>query len=116
MVRIGINDLNPERVLKNCKHLFLSLVNQSLLADRLGLPTMGEKVVHCTLHKYSLRDRGLDEAYEAFKGNYCDKCPDASPRPNEWKYSDKWQEAENKRQEQYMEEFWAKRSVEGQSP
>jgi hypothetical protein len=43
--------------------------------------------------------------YPAFRQRFCADCPDASPRPPEWAYSDEWQEQENKRREDYMNEF-----------
>jgi len=39
------------------------------------LPTMGPKVLHCSLHKYTHVGMSLDETYEWFRRDYCDKCP-----------------------------------------
>jgi hypothetical protein len=105
VVRIGLKDLDPSRVLRNCEHIYVSLSFHGLVADWLQLPTAGGKVVHCTLHKYAIEGLDLDGAYSFFKERYCDKCPDCLPRPSTWKYSMERQELENKRYEQFMMDF-----------
>lgn len=105
MVRIGIADLDPSRVLRDCEHLFVTLGVRGLIADWLRLPTMGQKVIHCTLHRYSVAGWTLDGAYRSFKGSYCENCADRLPRPSDWQYSPEWQEAENERHKEYMEHW-----------
>jgi hypothetical protein len=72
LVQIGIADLDPSRILVNCKHIFA---------------TFGA--------------RGIAQ----FKERFCDSCSDCSPRTPSWKYSDEWQEEENKRHVEYMKGF-----------
>jgi hypothetical protein len=103
LVRLGIADMNPGRVLKNCEHLFVSLGARGFFSELLGLPTMGQKVVHCPLHNYSMRGMSLDVTYGSFKHRYCDDCPDASPRAPDWEYTPEWQQVENERHREYME-------------
>ncbi|MBI3665722.1 MAG: hypothetical protein HY236_05755 [Acidobacteria bacterium] len=103
IVRIGIADLDPSRVLKNCQHLFVTLGSRGLLAAWLRLPTAGQKVIHCTLHRYAGMGWTLDGIYRSFKRDYCDKCPDCSPHSPEWAYSEEWQQVENERHRGYME-------------
>ncbi len=105
VVRIGIADLNPSRILKNCEHIFVTLSHRGLVADWLQLPTAGFKVIHCTLHKHAVEGLALDSSYEVFKSQYCDKCPDCSPRPPSWEYSDRWQKEENQKHAEFMREF-----------
>jgi hypothetical protein len=51
---MGINDLNPTRVLLDCENLFITLGARGLISEWLRLPTMGQKIIHCTLHKHSV--------------------------------------------------------------
>jgi hypothetical protein len=97
MVRTAISDLNPSRALRDCEHVFVTVRPMGLVATWLRLPTMGQKAIHCDLHRYSVVGGTLDGAYRSFKKSYCAVCPDASPRPPDWKYSPEWQEAENER-------------------
>jgi hypothetical protein len=85
LVQIGIADRDLGRVLKNCEHLSITLI-QSLLAVGLRLPTMGRKIIRCNLHRHSLWGDVLDDAYHAFKGTYCDGCKDCMPRSPDWEY------------------------------
>lgn len=108
MVKIGIDDLDPTRVLKDCDHLFVTLSRRGpgliplLIALQLQLPTMGAKILHCTLHRYTGEGATLDGTYRRFQEDYCSKCPDKSPRANDWQYSPEWQEAENERNKEFM--------------
>ena len=93
-LRIAANDDSPERVLKHCEHLLVSLGATGPIARRIkrqfNLETAGSKVVHCTLHNYHLEGKELDATYAEFKQLHCDSCPDKKPRPSEWEYSDKF--------------------------
>ena len=108
MVNVGIADFDPTRVLRNCEHMFLTLGRQGhgmfhmILAQQLQLPTMGPKVVHCSLHKYTRNGMSLDETFERFRADYCDKCPDHKPRPQGWHYTHEWQLAENQANAEFM--------------
>lgn len=109
MVKVGIDDLDPTRVLRDCTHMFLTLSQQGhtffhlILGQQLQLPTMGAKVLHCTLHKYTRVGLSLDEAYERFRRDYCDKCPDRQPRLTEWQYTHEWQLGENEWNKEFMD-------------
>ena len=103
MVKVGIDDLDPTRVLRDCAHMFCTLSRRGhnfihfMLAQQLQLPTMGAKVLHCTLHKYTRVGLSFDETYERFLHDYCDKCPDRTPRPADWQYTHEWQQGEEDR-------------------
>jgi hypothetical protein len=107
MVKVGIDDLDPTRVLRDCTHMFCTLGRQGhsfihlMLAQQLQLPTMGAKVLHCTLHKYTRIGLSFDETYERFRHDYCDKCPDRTPRPADWHYTHEWQLGENERNKEF---------------
>jgi hypothetical protein len=110
LVRIGIADDDPSRVLTTCKNIFVSLGpmnrRERYLFQRLGVPT-GSKVIHCEKHRYALMGRTLDEAYADFQGTYCSRCPDQEARPKDWKYSHEWHDEEGKRLAGLVEEFRA---------
>ncbi|MFC1650156.1 DUF4365 domain-containing protein, partial [Candidatus Latescibacterota bacterium] len=94
IVRIGIKDLDPTRILKNCKYLYISLGSIGLPARMLQLYTAGNKTLHCTLHKYYCGALSLDETYNHINNNYCSKCKDKSEYPKDWKWSREWQKAQ----------------------
>jgi hypothetical protein len=96
IVRIGLADLNPERVLKNCEFLFVSLGSYGIPAQMLGLPTAGSKWIHCTRHGVSMMGLSLDETYRHFKKSHCDGCEDCKPHPSGWKWSREWQQSQDK--------------------
>jgi hypothetical protein len=108
MVNIGIDDLDPTRVLRNCEHMIVTLGRRghtmvhAILAQQLQLPTMGPKVVHCSLHKYTRIGISFDETYERFRTDYCDKCPDRAPRLEDWHYTHEWQQSENQANAEFM--------------
>jgi hypothetical protein len=104
-VRLGITDLDPSRVLKNCEHIFVTIGSYGLLGHVLKVPTVGSKIIHCVLHTLALEGVSLDTTYQFFQQKFCSNCADASPRPPGWRYSEKWQQEENERREAYMKEF-----------
>jgi hypothetical protein len=109
IVKIGIADFDPTRVLRGCSHMFLTLSRRGpglihfVLAQQLQLPTLGAKIIHCTLHKYTREGVSLDETYQRFSKDYCDRCPDRSPRNPDWQYTHEWQLEENERNKEFME-------------
>jgi hypothetical protein len=87
MVRLGIDDLNIGRVLKNCEHLEVALKPMRGISCGLRLPTMGPKRLRCALHGGAVAGLALDDVYGAFKAKHCDNCNDCVPRPADWSYS-----------------------------
>lgn len=108
MVKVGIEDLDPTRVLRDCTHMLCTLGRQGhnvfhlMLGQQLQLPTMGPKAIHCELHQYTRVGMSFDETYERFRRDYCDKCPDRTPRPADWHYTHEWQRIEEERNKEFM--------------
>ena len=95
LVNIAIRDLDPSRVLRQCRHFFGWLGLATPIALQLRLPTAGTKVLHCLRHGYTVEGMALDSVYSSFKRRHCDSCPDREARPREWEWTEAWQKAEN---------------------
>lgn len=91
VVRIGIHDLNPERVLKTCRHLFVQLGSRGIPAEMLGLPTAGSKRLLCTKFGYGIEALELDAAFESMRQFHCDQCSEKQSHPDEWEWNRRWQ-------------------------
>lgn len=104
IVRIGLKDRNPERVLKNCSHLEIAVGSYGIPGEMLGLPTAGSKFLFC---KYggAIRGLSLDSLYEGFKREYCMNCKHHDPMPKNWKWSLEWQKEEQKNRSPEFERF-----------
>lgn len=104
IVNIGLRDLNPERVLKNCQHLFVSLGFSGVPAQMLGLPTAGSKWLHCTKTGYAIMGMTLDGVYETFRDRCCRDCQDRVPHPADWKWSRRWQQEQDQQHKALAEQ------------
>ncbi|MFN6190586.1 MAG: DUF4365 domain-containing protein [Planctomycetia bacterium] len=98
IIRIGLADLDPSRILRKCEHICVVCTSCGFPAEMLGLPTAGFKRVLCLKHGHYVEAAMLDSAYESFaKANdrdpaaiCCDNCADKKPRPNEWQATADW--------------------------
>ena len=105
VVRIGLEDLDPTRVAKNCQHIHVMTTSYGMPAEMLGLLTAGSKRIVCLKHGHSVEAMSLDGAYETFSEVApwdkdqicCENCPDKAPHPDGWEWSKEWQDrqAEN---------------------
>lgn len=109
IIRIGLDDLNPTRALKNCQHMHVIATFRGIPAEMLGLPTAGGKRIMCLKHGHSVENISLDNAYEFFAKSYpwtkgeirCDNCPDKAPHPNGWEWSEEWNAQQHARYEEF---------------
>lgn len=98
IIKQGLLDYNPERVIKNCEALVM-IPSRSLgvPAQMVGLPTAGMKFLHCMKKGYTVGGWRLDEIYSSvlpgfgFKEEYCDTCELRQARSEGWKWSSVWQ-------------------------
>gem|GEM_PF-4789191 len=98
VVRIGLDDLDPTRVLKNCQHMHVITTFRGVPAEMLGLPTAGGKRIICLKHGHGVENLSLDNAYEFSAKSYpwtkgeirCDNCADKAPHPADWEWSEEW--------------------------
>ncbi len=97
VVRIGLRDLDPTRVLKTCRHLFLALGSSGIPAVMLGLPTAGWKTLWCTLHNYGIGGMKLDDLHKWLVDEHCSTCADRHPFPESWTWNRDWQSEQHRR-------------------
>lgn len=97
IINIGLRDLNPERVLKNCQHLFVSLGSHGLPGEWLGLPTAGSKWLQCVKFGYAIGGMQLDGIYETFYDQHCKGCSHCLPHPEGWKWTREWQQEQDEK-------------------
>jgi hypothetical protein len=96
IINLGIKDINPGRVLKNCVHLFVMLRPGGKVSEWMNLPSAGMKILICTKHKYRWESMSLDRLYNIFEIEHCKKCSDKQSHPDDWKWSRDWQLKQNK--------------------
>ncbi len=121
IVRIGLDDLDPTRVSKNCKHIHVMTASYGLPAEMLGLPTAGSKCVICLKHGHSMQTLKLDSAYESFKtrmpwddsGIRCENCPDVDPHPSNWEWSQEWDKQQMERYRELTQDQGSEEDSEG---
>jgi hypothetical protein len=97
VVRIGLRDLDPTRVLKTCRHLFLTLGSRGIPAVMLGLPTAGSKTLWCTLHNHGIGGMVLDRLHKSMLNEHCSNCIDRDPHPEGWTWTRAWQAKQHER-------------------
>jgi hypothetical protein len=104
VVRIGLKDRNPERILKSCSHLEVARGHYGIPGEMLGLPTAGSKFLFC---KYggSVYGLSLDSMYEGFRKDHCVNCEHHNPMPKDWKWSLAWQQEKDKKRTDEFQRF-----------
>lgn len=100
IIKQGLEDYNPERILKECESLLV--FNSSALglpAKMVGLPSATMKIIHCLEYRHTGGGWGLDIAYwgtsgipnTGFKNRHCMNCEKCKPRADDWTWNSKWQ-------------------------
>ena len=97
IVRIGLQDLNPERVLKNCRHLYVYVGHYGIPAEMLGLHTAGSKYLRCLKKDVVIGGLSLDGIWGIMSQQNCSKCENKEPWPDDWKWTRSWQTTEGKK-------------------
>jgi hypothetical protein len=98
VVKIGLQDLNPERVLKNCKHLFVYVGHYGIPAEMLKLYTAGSKYLRCLKKDVAFGGLSLDGIYGLMSKKCCLDCKDKEPWPDNWKWTRSWQNGESEKE------------------
>lgn len=97
IVRIGLQDLNPERVLKNCRNLFVYVGHYGIPAQMLGLHSAGSKYLRCLKKDVAIGGLSLDGIWETMSQQNCSKCEHKEPWPDDWKWTRSWQTKEGEK-------------------
>jgi hypothetical protein len=98
IINVGLADLNPERVLRRCKHLFVYLGHRGIPAEMLQLPTAGSKYLRCLKKNVVLCGLSLDQIYESMNLQHCKGCEHVDPWPDDWKWTRSWDRAESEKE------------------
>ena len=98
IVNIGLRDFNPERVLKNCKNLFVYIGHYGIPAEMLKLYTAGSKYLRCLKKDVVVGGQSLDVIYNCMKQEHCTSCEYVEPWPNDWKWTRSWQKTESEKE------------------
>lgn len=109
IIRQGLLDYNPERVVKDCE-LLIMVPTRSLgvPAHMVGLPSAAMKFLYCLKKGQAMGGWRLDDIYNSpvpdlgFKEKFCKDCEFRQPRSESWKWSSQWQQ---EIAEQYKEIF-----------
>lgn len=100
IVKIGLDDINPARILKDCIHMHVTSESTSPIGQQLGLYTAGTKAIRCLKHGHMRAGLELDVIYKGFKERQpwlgkdsvcCNDCNDKMAHPKDWQWSMKWQ-------------------------
>lgn len=110
IVRIGLKDLDPTRVLKDCQHIHVMITSCGMPAEMLGLPTAGSKQIVCLKHGHSIEALSLDDAYEGFAKVSlwsedqicCENCPNKAPHPIGWEWSNEWNAQQHAKYQEFV--------------
>ncbi len=109
IINQGLKDYNPERVIKDCKHLLVFPSSaQGLPARMVGLATAAMKWIYCLKKGHKACGWSLDDIYispiehHGFKSQYCDGCSSNEPRESDWKWSSRWQNDELKKHKEII--------------
>jgi len=90
-INLAIRDLNPERILKFCKHLHVQYTSiGGIYAQLYGLGSAGGKVIYCEIKDKAVEGMQLDGILEVFKWRLCKECEMRSPRPEDWNLTREW--------------------------
>jgi len=93
IVSLGIRDLNPTRILRNCERLAYEFDNSAGIPARmLHRPSARMKILGCLLHLEhgTIGGYSLDEIYSDFRERYCKVCADVKPRSSDWTFTFEW--------------------------
>lgn len=97
-LKIAVEDVNPKRILDNCKNLELAYSGGGLYTQFFGLYSGGMKIIYCE-HGGIGSGWRLDEIYDKFNEKYCKDCKYKieqdfkwNPENNSYVKSDKFKE------------------------
>lgn len=115
-VKMGLQNYDPTDVMKNCENLFVHYNPAGMIAQQLGMHSLGMITLVCLKHHYARGGWSLTEAYDqdsehdflqGFKQQHCSQCSDCTLRQNDWKWSLKWHNDEVSNHKALLDKFSA---------
>ncbi|ENX59661.1 hypothetical protein F885_02538 [Acinetobacter higginsii] len=113
-VKMGLQNYDPTDVMKNCENLFVHYKPAGMIAQQLGMHSLGMITLVCLKHHYARGGWSLTEAYDqdsehdflqGFKQQHCNKCSDCTLRQNDWKWNLKWHNEEASNHKAFLGKF-----------
>ncbi|POA96887.1 hypothetical protein C2134_20295 [Chromobacterium sinusclupearum] len=99
IIRQGLIDYNPERVVRDCESLvMIPSLALGVPAQMVGLRSAGMKWLYCLKKGHAMAGWRLDDIYSSpipgtgFKLIHCESCEFRQPRSTNWQWTSKWQQ------------------------
>lgn len=99
VIKQGLLDHNPERVIKNCESLVMIPTRAlGVPAQMVGLPSAAMKFLYCLKKGNAMGGWRLDDIYLSpvpgmgFKAQFCDTCDLRQTRSESWVWTSQWQQ------------------------
>lgn len=114
-VAIGLANYDPTDIIGHCEYMFVDFRPRGLIAQKLGMHSLGMPIMTCLKHKHTrgtgnllikVFDNSKGSGFSlGFKQNHCDKCSDCSPRAEDWVWNLKWQNEERKKHTEWLDKI-----------
>lgn len=91
LIQMGLDDRNPERILRSCQSRLVKQGRVLEIGVKVGLRTVGEKIIHCKEFGYCEKGISLDDTSKVFISRYCSECQSCQPHPKGWCWTLNWQ-------------------------
>ncbi|CAH6876035.1 conserved hypothetical protein [Vibrio chagasii] len=115
LVAIGLANYDPTDIIGHCEHMFVDFRPGGMIAQQLGMHSLGMPVMTCLKHKHTrgtgnllikVFDNSKGSGFAlGFKQNHCDKCSDCSTRADDWVWNLKWQYEERKKHAEWLDKI-----------
>lgn len=114
-VAIGLANYDPTNVIGHCEHMFVDYRPRGIIAQQLRMHSLCMPIMTCLKHKHTggtgnLLIKAFDNVdgpdfMLGFKQIHCDKCPDCSPRADDWVWNLKWQQEERTKHVEWLDKI-----------
>ena len=88
-ILLGLKDANPEEYHKFCNNIYIVYFT-SPLGKSIALPSLGPKMIYCSEKNVAQEGINLEESFNFFKNQNCEKCEMITPRDSNWKCNAGW--------------------------
>ena len=90
VIRMALEDMNPEEFFKHCSELHIKYLNTSPLGMSIGLFSMGSKFIWCQHCKTCSSGFNLNLIFNSFVENNCKDCKFIDKRNASWESTFDW--------------------------